>query len=346
MTFFRLASSAALFAMSPAPENLVPEEKYSKLIGWLKSKDASVNDKIQIELSPFGGFGAVVAEDVEEGELLFTVPRSACVTLKDAVTDPKCGEAFAKLIEKAGPGGNTVAMAGYMAKEYLVQKEMQEGTEGATDDSNFGPYLSTLPWERGVNSQEHALFWSEDDVEKYLPGTMCYDETVALRSEVDLAVKVINGIVASSVRAARGEETESSGFSWPWEMKQASSGLVDGIDGAVKGAFVSLLTRSFEDGDEDNGEKLVPLLDMLQHSKEPNVSHVMRKDDGTVEVRAKRKLAAGDELLNQYREEEEEKMPKHRFFSRFGFVPGASVQEIPQMLEDPTSIFYPQKAEV
>eukprot|EP00566_Odontella_aurita_P018629 CAMPEP_0113555224 /NCGR_PEP_ID=MMETSP0015_2-20120614/16592_1 /TAXON_ID=2838 /ORGANISM="Odontella" /LENGTH=329 /DNA_ID=CAMNT_0000456465 /DNA_START=93 /DNA_END=1082 /DNA_ORIENTATION=- /assembly_acc=CAM_ASM_000160 len=329
--------------MSPAPENLVAKEKYDKLLGWLRSQDAIVNDKIRIVPSPYGGFGAAVVEEVEEEELLFTVPRSACLTLKDAVTDSQCGEAFSKLIQKAGPGGNTVAMAGFMAKEYLAQKEKDENAAG---DSKFGPYLATLPWERGVNSQEHALFWSGDDVGKYLEGTMCFDETDALRSEVDLAIRVINGITASSIRAARGEETEPTGFSWPWEVKQASPGLVDGIDGAVKGAFVSLLTRSFEDGDEDNGEKLVPLLDMLQHSKEPNVSHIMRKDDGTVEVRAKRKLAAGEELLNQYREEEEEKMPKHRFFSRFGFVPGSSVKDIPSMLEDPTSIFYPQKAEV
>lgn len=342
MTFLRLASSAVFFAMSPAPENFLPKENYDKLVSWLKSKDATVNDKIEIVPSPFGGYGAIVTDDVEEDELLFTVPRSACLTLKDAIVDPVCGEAFAKLIEKAGPGGNTVAMAGYMAKEYLIQKTSPE----TSNDLSFGPYLATLPWERGVNSQEHVLFWSGEDVEKYLEGTMCCDEATALRSEVDLAIKVINSIVAPSIRTARGEEAESAGFSWPWEVKQASSGLVDGIDGAVKGAFVSLLTRSFEDGDEDNGEKLVPLLDLLQHSKEPNVSHIMRKADGTVEVRAKRKLDAGDELLNQYREEEEETMPKHRFFSRFGFVPGASAKEIPNMLEDSCSIFYPQKAEV
>ena len=78
-----------------------------------------------------------------------------------------------------------------------------------------------------------------------------------------------------------------------------------------------LLTRAFQDdtaGDDINDEeKLVPLLDMLQHSEEPNVSHVMlRESNGDVEVRSRRALEAGEELLNQYRSEMEESMPYHR----------------------------------
>jgi hypothetical protein len=84
---------------------------------------------------------------------------------------------------------------------------------------------------------------------------------------------------------------------------------------------------------------------MLQHSDKPNVAHVMRKDDGTVEVRAKKTLKVGDELMNRYRSELEENMPYHRFFTRFGFVPG--IQEpIENLFEDKSSIFFAQKAEV
>jgi hypothetical protein len=106
------------------------------------------------------------------------------------------------------------------------------------------------------------------------------------------------------------------------------------------------LTRAFQDGDDDEGdeEKLVPMLDLLQHGV-PNISHVMRKVDGCVEVRARRKLEAQEELLNQYRSELEESMPYHRFFTRFGFVPG--IQEpIQNLLRDKSSIFFAQKAEV
>jgi len=86
-------------------------------------------------------------------------------------------------------------------------------------------------------------------------------------------------------------------------------------------------------------------LDMLQHSETPNVRHGMRKDDGTVEVRARRPISRDTELLNQYRSEEEESMPYSRFFTRFGFVPGI-LEPMENLLMDKSSIFYPQKAEV
>ena len=115
----------------------------------------------------------------------------------------------------------------------------------------------------------------------------------------------------------------------------------------MKGAFVCLLTRAFQD-DNDEGtdeEKLVPLLDMLQHSDTPNVRHAMRKADGTVEVRARCDIPSGTELFNQYRSEEEETMPYSRFFTRFGFVPGIT-EDMENLLRDKSSIFYPKKVEI
>lgn len=120
---------------------------------------------------------------------------------------------------------------------------------------------------------------------------------------------------------------------------------MEGLSEATTGAFVSMLTRSFQDGESSDEEKLVPLLDMLQHSDEPNIRHAMRKDDGTVEVRARRDLVAGEELLNQYRSEEEENMPYHRFFTRYGFVPGI-MEPIQNLLQDRSPIFYSKKAQV
>ena len=70
--------------------------------------------------------------------------------------------------------------------------------------------------------------------------------------------------------------------------------------------------REDDDGDETDGfddgysEKLVPLLDLLQHSDEPNVRHRVVGD--AVEVRARVDIEAGSEIWNQYRSEEEESM--------------------------------------
>lgn len=331
------SSSEELTTASTVPDT----KKYDSLVEWLQqSKEAEISSKIMIQPSSRGGgYGAFVTSPVEQDELLFRIPRSACITMEDAMTDEACGKMFKTLIDKAGPGGNTVVMAGFMAKEQL--KALHDAEEGK-ETSSFGPYLATLPWERGVNNQEHIIFWSDEDIESYLKGSMCYSEANSLREEVDYAITVLDAIMGKSIQLYRGEIED--GFKWPWEVQPPPEGPVKGLSQAVKGAFVSLLTRAFQDGDDDE-EKFVPLLDMLQHSDDPNVSHAMRKDDGSVEVRAIKALSQGDELLNQYRSEREETMPYHRFFTRFGFVPGVQ-EDLQNLLQDKSSIFFAQKAEV
>lgn len=333
-----------LFSTSETATTRSAPQKYANLLDWLTSQGAEINSALDIqESSCGGGYGAVVTENIPNDEVLFTIPRKACVTMDNVWTDISCGDAFKELVKKAGPGANTVCMAGFLAKEYLTMEEKDK------DDSSsaklFGPYLATLPWERGVNNQEHTLYWSNEDIELLLKGSLSYQEAKDLRDEVKLAAKIMEGIIGPSIREYRGE-TVSSGadFSWPWEKKQPQEPL-DGLAKTLTGAFVSVLTRSFQDGESGDEEKLVPLLDMLQHSDEPNVRHAMRKVDGTVEVRARRDLKAGEELLNQYRSEAEGKMPYHRFFTRYGFVPGI-MEPIPNLLRDESPIFYAQKAEV
>lgn len=326
--------------------------KYDDMLQWLKSKEGVfVNDKITLKPSSRGGgFGAFIASTssdvsdtdspvVEADELLFTVPRGACFTLDDALKDNDLGEGFRKLIEVAGPGGNTVVLAGFMAAEWLKCLE-----DGNNNESVYGPYLATLPWERGTNSQEHILYWPDDEIESTLKGSMCYGEALDLRKEVSVAIKVLTTI-AGRARANKENDT----FRLPWESKEKTPiADIEGFGDAITASFVSVLARAFEDDfgtDGGDKEKLVPLLDMLQHSDEPNVSHAMRKDDGTVEVRARKALYDGDEILNQYRSELEETMPYHRFFTRFGFVPGID-ESIQNLFDDKSSIFFAQKAEV
>ena len=70
----------------------------------------------------------------------------------------------------------------------------------------------------------------------------------------------------------------------------------------------------------------MPLLDMLQHASEPNIRHVAVLDEATGEqkvvVTARRRIEAGEELLNCYDGGE---LPPARFLTRFGFVPGQTV---------------------
>jgi hypothetical protein len=338
-----LSSSTSSSTFEPT---MVPSEKYTQLLAWIEYQGAYVNPKLQIQASSQvgGGYGAFVAEAVEAEELLVEIPRDACITLPEALLDESCGETFATLMARAGPGGNTVVLAGYMAKEYLQSLQHAKDPE-SVEDSAYGPYLATLPWKRGINSQEHILYWSSEDIEKHLKGSMCYTEATELRREVQLAINILDKVLGPSIRKFRGEWDDSGFFPWQKLPPPPPEGPIEGLAEAITGAFVSILTRSFQDGDEAS-EKLVPFLDLLQHSATPNVRHAMRASDQTVEVRARQPLAAGSELFNQYRSEQEENMPPHRFFTRFGFVPSIPSDTILDLLQDQSSVFFAQTAEI
>ena len=229
------------------------------------------------------------------------------------------GEALAKMTVK-GQGGATVALAGILAKEWLCAKET----------GPRGPYLAMLPWDaqwppEGEQEQEHVLWWSESQVDK-LEGSAAYADAVGIRDEVALAARVLKALIGASVRTAYKERGEPL-----WKQWQAD----DDIDKAVRGAFVAILSRSFTQEDsEDEEKRLVPLLDMLQHTDDPNVRHAARKDEETGEqaviAEARRPIAAGEELTNNYDGNE---LSPELFLTRFGFVPGRSVGEFVDALD-------------
>ena len=346
-------------------------DKYDDLIQWFtKSNEKSyISPKVEILPSTrgglaTGGYGAFASDDLEQGELIFRIPKDCCVTMDDALNDNECGLSFKQLMEQAGPGADTVILAGYLAKEYLLLKEYDRHLkQGEKPDDNaemrrlsnikFEPYLRTLPWQRGVNAQEHVLFWEDEDVDALLKGSLAYDDAVETRSTVKLATKILDGIISPVIRKARGEEDEEEeeGFRFPWqssekEEKLENDEVLEGLEEAVRGAMVVSLTRAYavsgDDGKEE--DRLKPFLDMLQHSETPNISHKCL-DDGSIEVTAGTDIKSGDELFNQYRGEADPNMPYHKFFTRFGFVPGVT-EPVANLIADRSTIFFPQRAAV
>lgn len=137
-------------------------------------------------------------------------------------------------------------------------------------------------------------------------------------------------------------------FPWQEEEEEPEPEMLEGLEDAVRGAFVISLSRAFaspsdsEDGTEE--DRLKPVLDMLQHSNTPNISHKCA-EDGSIEVTARGGIKAGDELFNQYKGEEDKNMPYHKFFTRLGFVPGVT-EPVANLIAERSTIFFPQRAEV
>lgn len=81
------------------------DNNYQDLVAWLQREGSFIHESIQLKPSTRGGgYGAFVTNSVEEGTLLFSIPRKVCVTMEKVTADETCGGSFQKVIERAGPG--------------------------------------------------------------------------------------------------------------------------------------------------------------------------------------------------------------------------------------------------
>ena len=211
-----------LATIAPLALSLVAttDSRHAPLLSWLAREGAVVGPVALGKSSIGAGYGAFATEDVAEGAALFTVPSSACIGLFDACGDEVVGEMLARLTT-AGQGGATVALAGFLAKEWLC---------GGADGPR-GAYLAMLPWEaewppEANQEQEHVLWWSERQVDS-LEGSDALGDAVAIRDQVALATKVLRGVLGASVRNAYKERGEPI-----WNVWKAD----DDIDRAVREA--------------------------------------------------------------------------------------------------------------
>lgn len=346
----------------------ITQDRYDDLLTWLLSRNENsyVSSNFKIRPSTRGGFGAFACNDLEKGELLLRIPRACCVTLDDAFNDADCGPAFKKLMEQAGPGSDTVIIAGYLAKEYLLLQEYERRSKdvenGVLDDSSararlesikYGPYLRSLPWKAGVNAQDHILFWEAESVDCLLKGSLAYEDAVDIKTSVTQATKILSGIIGPTINKARGAEgieDSNRGFRLPWQAIKSSDVSytdLEGLEEAISGAFVICLSRSFaytfvRDNSKEE-ECLIPIFDILQHSNDPNISLGNSEvQPNFIEVKAAADVKAGNELFNQYKPEDDENMPYHKFYTRFGFVPGVT-EPIVNLIENRSTIFFPKQ---
>ncbi|KAL7533008.1 hypothetical protein ACHAXR_004997 [Thalassiosira sp. AJA248-18] len=316
---------------------------HADLLTWLKQNpNTFISPKFSIQPSKLGGYGGFAGNSpIKKDELIFRIPRENCVTYDDALSDADCGEAFRLIRDKRVPSWGMVMIAGWIAKEYLLAKEFNDATTLAK--IKHWPYLQSVPWSRGTLGQDHILFWSDEEVETLLRGSLAYDDAILIRRTVDSAVQLLSDFVIPTVLAVR-EELRDQNYSLPRTNNDSDTAdILEGLKQAVRGAFVISLSRSFaEEVESDDGtveveNLLLPLIDVLQHSNTPNT--VLEPYEDYIILRARRDIEKGEELFHQYQEENDDVIPPHKFFTRYGFVPGVS-EPIAELLERRSRLFF------
>lgn len=302
---------------------------HADLVSWLNENPSTfISPKFCVERSKLGGYGGFANSPIQKNELLLRIPRECCVTYEDALFDPECGEAFQSIKKERVSSWGMVLIAGWIAKEFLLANE--------NASTKHLPYMKSLPWTREPGLQDHILFWSDEEVETLLGGSLAHEDALLIRKTVDSTTKILRDFVVPVIQEARGNPHDRYVHSTNDENDAA--GLSEILEQAVKGAFVIALSRSFaEEVESDNGaieveNLLLPLIDILQHSNTPNT--VLEPYEDYILLRARCTVKTGEELFHQYQEENDDVIPPHKFFTRYGFIPGRTTDEWLSSLND------------
>ena len=146
------------------------------LLDWATATTTTIAaSSVHIAPSAYGGCGLFASKSAKAGDLLFVVPSSKCIALSSATGDQDFGQAFERLANDGGPGGRKAALAGFVAKEILLNKHSDH-------PSKWESYLNLLPWQ--IDKQDHFLWWSDEEIEDHLFESKSCDEIISFRTGV------------------------------------------------------------------------------------------------------------------------------------------------------------------
>lgn len=238
--------------------------------------------------------------------------------------------ASTKSRETSEEGKRLAVLAGIIAHLQLTRYKdvmawtsdaVKEGSYALEQSRRLGPFLDAMPLlpQHKDNVSEnnprhpfptHFLYWTDDEIQILLQGTMGQTKAREVRAGIGLVVREWS---ASFLKEHSGAVTQTQ------------------ILNAIFSAFTAVLSRSFGDAAgrdlDGKGRMLVPLVDMLNHDGEdPNVSwkwHVGEGDEdkiaegkGDIVVSTLREVKKGEELYKCYGWR-----PAWDIASSYGFVP-------------------------
>lgn len=117
---------------------------------WMRSQGLEYSDALDFKDDPEQGISVIALGDLKEGDLVATIPKSACLTVKTS--------GASDIIESAGLGGSLG-----LAFALMYEKSLGE-------DSPWAGYLQLLPQQEWV-----PCVWSLEEVDSLLSGTELHE---------------------------------------------------------------------------------------------------------------------------------------------------------------------------
>ncbi|XP_026875423.2 N-lysine methyltransferase setd6 isoform X2 [Electrophorus electricus] len=243
------------------------EDPLKNFLSWCDKVKLTLSNKVYLSKEgTIAEYGMLAKDDIEEGHVLFSVPRH--VVLRDGMS------AIKEVLEEGK--GSLESSSGWVP---LILALMYEYT---CPESYWRPYLSLWP---DFKKLDHPMFWSKEERERLLKGT-------GIPEAVDTDLTNIEKEYKDTVLPFIGSHPEL------WDPEQHTLELYQSLV-----AFV--MAYSFQEPVEDEEEDevssppmMVPMADMLNHVSNHNANLEYTHD--CLKMVAVREIRKGEEIFNTY----------------------------------------------
>ncbi|KAH6684425.1 putative ribosomal N-lysine methyltransferase 4 [Halenospora varia] len=259
-------------------------------LAWLKEIGVQINPKMALlDLRAEGrGRGIVAAADFAEDEIVFSIPRSSVLNVRNAFAD--FAPEFA--IETIS---NMPAWLGLVATML---------SQGQQPNSKWGPYLAVLP--RQLDS---LIFWSDAELAELQASTVV--NKIGRAGAEETFSKHIEPLGLAGYSPEMCHRVASVIMAYAFDIPEDQENKQDNEKGAADDAddLVS------DDGEEEKTVlSMIPLADMLNADAERNNARLCC-DNEELEMRTIKPIAKGEEIFNDYGQ-----LPRSDLLRRYGYV--------------------------
>ncbi|KAB2576473.1 putative set domain-containing protein [Lasiodiplodia theobromae] len=272
------------------------QERSAAFMRWLPSASATVSDKVKLDdlRHRRAGRGLVAVQDIQEGEVLFAIPRSAVLSAANSSLSTTLPQIF----EELDPWGSLIVT---MIYEYL-----------RGDASPWKPYFDVLP-----TDFDTLMFWSDDELAELQASA------VLQKIGKDSANELFNGTVIPLLRrhadvffpdpASAQGVTEDQLLALAHRMGSTIMAYAFDIEPDQATKEVDEEGYASEEEDEALPKGMVPLADMLNADADRNNARLHYGPD-VLTMEAIADIKAGDEIFNDYGP-----LPRSDLVRRYGY---------------------------
>ncbi|XP_015068476.1 histone-lysine N-methyltransferase setd3 [Solanum pennellii] len=274
LTHVRPLTCAATAAAAVYPSRLVAQPP--DLIKWVKTEGGFVHKSIKIAQGDSFGLGLVASEDIPKGSDLIALPQH--IPLKFDGSSSESENSHSALIK----------LAQHVPEELWAMKlGLKLLQERARKGSFWWPYISNLPETYSV-----PIFFPGEDIKnlQYAPLLYQVNKRCRFLLEFEKILKHELENLKPDDHSFSGQDVDSSALGWAMS--------------AVSSRAFRLYGGKCPDGTRSNVPMMLPLIDMCNHSFDPNAEIVQEEANTNrnmlVKVVAGREIKQNDPLLLNY----------------------------------------------